>query len=234
MLSAVFPKVILRRWFLVLLAFVVAIALSSCNPANFRTAAAQASQLVYSIPAEPKTFNLVLSKESPNVFGPIYEGMLTENGVTGELEPGLAESWEISEDKLRIVFTLREGLKWSDGQPLTADDVLFTFNQLYYNKDIPTSYRDVLQIGKSRALPKLRKLDDRRVEFTAPEPFAPLLRTVGGVAILPKHALRESVRTKDKDGNLKFLSTWGTDTDPTKIVSNGPYKLNTSRLSRGE
>lgn len=221
--SAVLPNIPLRRWFLVLLAFVVAIALFGCNPTDFKTEAAQVSQLVSAIPADPKTFNLVLSQESPNVFGPIYEGLLIENGVTGELEPGLAESWQ--EEKQRIVFTLREGLKWSDGKPLRVDDVLFTFNKLYFNKDIPTSYRDVLQIGKSRALPKLRKLDDRRVEFTTPEPFAPFLRTVGGVAILPEHALRESVTTKDKNGNLQFVSTWGTDTAPTKIISNGPYKL---------
>lgn len=211
----------IRRWFLVFLTFVVALALGSCNPADFKTEAAQ-SQLVDVIFAEPKTFNLVLSQESPNVFGPTYEGLTTEDGV-GKIQPALAESWQ--EEKQRIVFTLRKGLKWSDGQPLTVDDVLFTFNNLYFNEGIPTSYRDVLRIGKSRALPKLRKIDDRQVEFTVPEPFAPFLRTVGGVAILPEHALRQSVTTKDKDGNLQFLSTWGTDTDPAKIISNGPYKL---------
>ena len=120
----------LRRWFLVLLTFVVAIALSGCNPTEFRSAAAQVPQLVYAIPAEPKTFNYVLSNESPNVFEPLYEGLITENRLTTEIEPGLAESWQ--EEKQRIVFTLREGLKWSDGQPLTVDDVLFTFNELYF------------------------------------------------------------------------------------------------------
>ncbi|MUL35596.1 ABC transporter substrate-binding protein [Gloeocapsopsis dulcis] len=214
---------ILRRWIAIGLSFVLAIALAGCNPQNYRTEAAQVSQVVTAITADPKTFNLVLSKESPNVFGPIYEGMLTENGVTGELSPGLAERWE--EDGQRIIFTLREGLKWSDGQPLTTDDVLFTFNELYFSTEIPTSYRDILQIGESKALPQLRKIDDRRIEVTSPEPFAPLLRTVGGVSILPKHALQQAANTKDRNGNLIFLSTWGTDTDPAKIVSNGPYKL---------
>ena len=217
------PINMLGRWFLVLLALVMAIALSGCNPTEFKSEAAQVPQLVSAISADPKTFNLVLSNESPNVFAPIYEGLITENGVTGEIEPGLAESWQ--EEKQRIVFTLRKGLKWSDGKALTVDDVLFSFNDIYFNKDIPTSYRDVIQIGKSRALPKLRKLDDRRVEFTVPEPFAPFLRTAGGFAILPEHALRQSVTTKNRDGSLQFLSTWGTDTDPAKIISNGPYKL---------
>jgi peptide/nickel transport system substrate-binding protein len=216
------PVAMLRRLFLVMLTFVVAIALNGCNPDDFKTEAAQVSQLVDAIAADPKTFNLVLSQESPNVFGPTYEGLTTEDGV-GNIQPALAESWQ--EEKQRIVFTLRKDLKWSDGQPLTVDDVLFTFNEVYFNEGIPTSYRDVLRVGKSRALPKLRKLDERRVEFTVPEPFAPFLRTAGGVAILPEHALRQSVTTKDKDGNLQFLSTWGTDTDPAKIISNGPYKL---------
>lgn len=210
-----------RKWLVLILLFLSG-AVSSCNLAEFKSSAAQVPQLVYAIAADPKTFNVVLSNESPNVFSPIYEGLITENEV-GELQPGLAESW--SDQGQKIVFTLRKNLKWSDGKPLTVDDVLFTFNQLYYNKGIPTSIRDVLQVGKSRALPKLRKIDDRTVEFTTPEPFAPFLRTVGGVPILPEHALRESVTTKGKDGNLKFLSTWGTDTDPDKIISNGPYML---------
>jgi peptide/nickel transport system substrate-binding protein len=225
MISAVFSNIPLCRWFLVLLTFVLAIALGACNPAQFKIAAAHVPQLVYRIPADPKTFNYALSSESPNVFGPIYEGLITENGVNGEVEPDLAESWEISEDKQRIVFTLRQGLKWSDGEPLTVDDVVFTFNDIFLNEKIPTDIKDVLRIGKSRALPKVRKLDERRVEFTVPEPFAPFLRTAGELAILPEHALRESVMAKDRNGKPQFLSTWGTDTDPQKIIGNGPYHM---------
>lgn len=223
MLRAFFPTSMLRRWFLVLLAFVVAIALSSCNPTNFRTAAAQVPQLIDSTLGDPKTFNYALSQELPNVFSYIYEGLIGENGK-GEIEPTLAESWEIAEDKKRIVFTLREGLKWSDGEPLTVDDVVFTYNDIYFNEKIPTDIRDILRIGKDRLLPSVRKLDERRVEFTVPEPFAPFLRYTG-LAILPAHALRESVNTKDSGGNPNFLSMWGTNTDPKQIVGNGLYKL---------
>jgi len=60
------------------------------------------------------------------------------------------------------------GLKWSDGEPLTVDDVVFTYNDIYLNEKIPTDIKDILRIGKSRALPKIRKLDNRRVEFTVP------------------------------------------------------------------
>ena len=213
-----------RRWLAVVLVLISAIAFSSCSVSNFETNAAQVPQLVDSTLGDPKTFNLPLSQESPNVFGYIYEGLVSENGK-GQLEPALAESWEFAPDKKSIVFTLRDALKWSDGEPLTVDDVVFTYNDIYLNEKIPTDIRDILRIGKSRALPSVRKLDDRRVEFTVPEPFAPFLRYAGGLPILPAHALRESIRTKDSQGNLKFLSTWGTDTDPKKIVCNGMYTL---------
>jgi len=219
-----------RRWLAVLLALVMACSLTGCNW-KLKTEAAQVPQLISSVLSDPKTFNAVLSEESPNIFGFTYEGLITENGLTGEVEPVLAESWEISADKKRIVFTLREGLKWSDGQPLTADDVVFTYNDLYFNESIPTSARDVLRIGKNRALPKVRKLDDRRVEFTVPEPFAPFLRNTG-LSILPAHALRESVITKDEKGNPRFLSTWGIDTKPEEIIVNGPYKLESYSTSQ--
>jgi peptide/nickel transport system substrate-binding protein len=213
-----------RRWLSVVLALLSAIALTSCSLSQFTSEAAQVPQLVEGTLGEPKTFNYPLSQESPNVFGLIYEGLIGENGLTGEIEPALAESWEIAPDKKRIVFTMREELKWSDGQPLTVDDVVFTYNDIYFNEKIPTDIRDILKIGKNRLLPSVRKLDERRVEFTVPEPFAPFLRYTG-LAILPAHALRESVTTKDAKGNLKFLSTWGTDTDPKKIICNGLYTL---------
>ena len=225
MISAVFSTTTLRRWFSVLLASILAIALSGCTLSQFKTEAAQVPQIVFRNPGDPQSFNYAMNQASPTVFGYIYDGLIAENGVTADIEPALAESWEISEDSKQIVFTLREGLKWSDGEPLTTNDVVFTYNDIYFNERIPTDFRDVLRIGESRALPKVRKLDDRRVEFTVPETFAPFLRTVGGVAILPEHALRESVFTNNRDGKPKFLSTWGTDTDPKKIIASGAYTL---------
>ncbi|MBF2021347.1 MAG: ABC transporter substrate-binding protein [Hydrococcus sp. C42_A2020_068] len=215
---------ICRRGIAIVLGILVTVSLGACNPASFRSQAAQVPQVVFSIISDPKTFNAVLSAESPNVFGYIYEGLITENPITGKKEPALAESWQVSEDKLKFVFTLRKGLKWSDGQPLTADDVVFSYNDLYLNQNIPNNYKDSLKIGLSQAFPKIRQLDDRRVEFILPEPYAPFLDTAG-LPILPAHILRKTLETKDAEGRLKFLSTWGVDTPPEQIIVNGPYKL---------
>jgi peptide/nickel transport system substrate-binding protein len=228
--SPIFPS-IWRKWLAVVLALTSAIALTSCNPTEFKTASAEVPQMVSSVLSDPKTFNYALNQESPNIFGLTYEGLVSENALTGEIEPALAQSWEISEDKKRIVMTLREGLKWSDDEPLTAEDVVFTYNDIYLNKEIPTDARDILRIGKSRALPKVRKLNERQVEFIVPEPFAPFLGSTG-LPILPAHALQEAVKTKDKDGKPKFLTMWGVDTPPNQIIVNGPYKV--ERYDSGE
>ena len=216
--------VIWRHWLILMLALLCAIAFSACSLSQFETEAAQVPQLVRGILSDPKTFNYALSQESPNVFELINEGLITENPITGDTEPALAESWKISPNKLKIEFTLREGLQWSDGEPLTVDDVVFTYNEIYLNEAIPTDARDILRVGQSRELPTVSKLDNRRVEFTVPEPFAPILGSIS-LPILPAHILREFVENKDADGKPQFLSIWGVDTPPEQIIVNGLYQL---------
>ncbi|MEH2023526.1 ABC transporter substrate-binding protein [Nostoc sp.] len=211
-------------WLPIILTSATALILTACNPTSFKSAAAQVPQLVSAILSDPKTFNYPLSQESPNVFPLIYEGLITQNPITAKVEPALAESWQISDDKLKIVFTLREGLKWSDGQPLTVDDVVFTYNDIYLNEAIPTDVRDALRIGESRKLPTVRKVDERRVEFSVPEPFRPFLLSTGS-PILPAHVLQKSIKTKDQDGKPIFLTQWGVDTPVNEIIVNGPYKI---------
>ncbi|OZH55699.1 peptide ABC transporter substrate-binding protein, partial [Hydrocoleum sp. CS-953] len=195
--------------------------LSACRPAtsNYQ------SRIVVSTPSDASTFNYPLNQSAYSVFGYIYDGLIIENGVTGELEPALAESWEVSEDGQTIVITLQEDLKWSDGKPLTVDDVVFSYNEIYLNDKIPSSFKDILRIGQSGALPTVKKIDNLRVEFSTPEPFAPFVRYAGGLPILPAHALKESVRTTNSEGELNYLTKWGTDTPVTEIVGNGMYRI---------
>ncbi len=199
--------------------------LTACNP-TVLTANPGQLPLVIPILSDPKTFNFVLATDetSANVGGMILDGLVTQNPLTGDIEPALAEAWEISEDNLQIIHTLRPNLQWSDGKPLTADDVVFTYNQLYLNPEIPTGMRDILKIGQSEGLPEVTKIDERRVKFTIPEPFAPFLG-ITGASIYPAHILEKTVEQKDRDGKLKFLSTWSLDTPPEKIVASGSYKL---------
>lgn len=168
--------------------------------------------------SDPKSFNPVIAKETSttNVTGLIFEGLTQMNPFTTEIEPLLAKSWEFSKDGKVWTFYLRDDIKWSDGKPFTADDVVFTYNQLYYNKTIPASARDILTIeGKDI---KVEKTDNLTVKFTLPKPFAPLLSALG-MDILPKHILEPVVKAD------KFNSHWGIDAQPAQIIGTGPFML---------
>ncbi|MEL6911893.1 MAG: ABC transporter substrate-binding protein [Cyanobacteria bacterium J06598_4] len=210
----------------VVMAALLLLTLSACNPSALLANPDQPPQLVRTILGAPRTFNPVIATDgtSADVGGILFEGLVTQNPITGELKPALAESWSISDNDLEIIYTLKPNLKWSDGEPLTVDDVVFTYNQLYLNSDIPTGMRDVLRIGQSGALPQVTKVNQRQVKFTVPEPFAPFLG-VTGAAIFPAHILKDTVEQKDRDGKLEFLSTWTVDTPAEQIVSSGAYKL---------
>jgi peptide/nickel transport system substrate-binding protein len=121
-MSAVFSKICA-------LLLVVVLGLTGCN-----SNAAQPNQLAITDLGEPATFNPALNSVSTNFFGYTAESLIGANGK-GEIEPALAESWQINGNT--IIFTLRPNLKWSDGAPLTADDVDFSFNEVYFNPAIP-------------------------------------------------------------------------------------------------
>ncbi len=63
------------------------------------------------------------------IVGDIFEGLVTEDAGAAAI-PGMAESWEVSEDGLVYTFNLRDGIKWSDGVPVTAGDFVFAFQRL--------------------------------------------------------------------------------------------------------
>lgn len=166
---------------------------------------------------DPKTFNQMLAEEqsSEQVLDLLFEGLVEANGVTGELEPALATGWEYSEDGTIWTFHLRRGVKWHDGKPFTADDVVFTYDVIY-DENIPTSSRDVFTIDGKYL--QVEKVDDYTVRFILPKPFAPMLVNMTQ-EILPKHLLEKPW----KEG--RFTKTWGIDTKPQEIVGTGPFKL---------
>ena len=174
--------------------------------------------LVEAASSDPKTFNNIVSTDanSDAATSLLFEGLTTEDPSTLKVIPNLAQSWDVSPDGIQWTFHLREDVKWFDGTPFSADDVVFTFNDLIYNPDIPSSSRDVLTIdGKPL---KVEKLDEYTVRFTLPVKFAPFLRAMSQ-SILPKHCLLQAVKNK------KFSFTWGIDTPPEQIVGTGPFML---------
>lgn len=167
--------------------------------------------------AEPKTFNPLLAKETSSsaILAPLFDSLVTRDLETLQFRPALAASWETSSDGRSWTFRLREGVRWSDGQPFTADDVIFTLD-LIYDEKVETTTREILKIdGKPF---QYEKVDAHTVRITTPTPFGPFLDVLG-FSILPRHKLEAAW----KEG--KFNSTWQVDTPPTELVGTGPYTI---------
>ncbi|MBI3882526.1 MAG: ABC transporter substrate-binding protein, partial [Verrucomicrobia bacterium] len=108
-------------------------------------------------------------------------------------------------------------LRWSDGAPITADDVLFTYRAIY-DTNVASATSDIVKIkGQPFAV---SKVDDLTVKIVTPETFAPFLESVGaGIPIVPKHKLEKALAGK------KFEAALGIDTAPEDLVCSGPFKL---------
>jgi peptide/nickel transport system substrate-binding protein len=146
---------------------------------------------------------LASDSASHGVAGLIYNGLVKYDGDLN-LVGDLAESWDISPDGLTITFKLRRGVKWQDGTPFTAHDVMFTY-QVMIDPKTPTAYG-----GDYKQVKKAKVLDDCTFQVTYPKPFAPALGS-WTLAILPKHLL------EGKDITKSPLAR--------RPVGTGPYKF---------
>ncbi len=131
---------------------------------------------------------LASDSASHSIAGLIYNGLVKydkDMNIVGDL----AESWDISDDGLVITFHLRKGVKWHDGKPFTAKDVLYTY-QVTVDPKTPTAYAgDFLKVKKAEVL------DDYTFRVTYDKPFAPSLISWSS-AILPRHLLEGQDITK--------------------------------------
>ena len=166
----------------------------------------------------PKTFNPCNTKDatSSEMAGLMYDGLVKTNPRTGTVEPLLAKSFEI--DGNDYIIHLRKGIKWTDGKPITADDVMYTYNDIVFRGYGNPSTMDAMKVdGK---LPELVKIDDYTVKFTTPKPFAPFLRQLS-YPIVPEHYFK---KYSDK-GESVFNAFLTPNTPPEEIVSSGAFKL---------
>ena len=168
----------------------------------------------------PKTFNSWNSMDatSSQASDIMFDALVSTDAYTGEVYPRLAKSIKVLPDNRTYIIELRHGLKWSDGKPITADDVFFTWNTIVFGGYGNTSTRDTMYIDDK--LPKIEKLDKYTVKFTTPVPFSPFLRQLS-VPIAPKHILEPIT----KQGKKAFASFWGSNTNPSDFVTSGAFRL---------
>ncbi|MCM8821481.1 MAG: ABC transporter substrate-binding protein [Candidatus Omnitrophica bacterium] len=183
-----------------------------------RSDATHGGSVVISSSSIPKSFNPVVAKETSTTFitGFIFEGLTATDGITQQVKPNLAISWNIDSTGKIWTFYLRKDVYWNDGIQFTARDVKFTFDRLIFNPDIPTSSRDVLSIDGKPI--KVEVVEKFAVRFYLPERFAPFLRLMGQ-EILPEHKYKQIVDRK------AFSFSMGLDSKPEDIVGTGPFML---------
>lgn len=147
----------------------------------------------------PKSFNYYINNavDASIVFGLTYETLLEMHPETLEFMPLLAKKWEISKDKRIFTFEIDERAKWADGKPLTAQDVLFTYETIMN----PSNLTSVQRIFLSR-FEKPEILDERKIRFKSKMVHYNNFITLASLAILPKHLFEG--KNFNKDFNLKL------------------------------
>ncbi|KQX43064.1 peptide ABC transporter substrate-binding protein [Devosia sp. Root436] len=162
-----------------LIAAVSAALLASVAPASAQAVLTASSEQTTTYVRNFNPFGQTSARATTLDF--IYEPLVVFNRLKGN-QPHfrLAESFELADDLKSITFTLRDGLKWSDGEALTADDVVFTYD---YIKQFPAL--DFISV--SALLASVEKVDDRTVRFNLNEPNSLIANTIVGMPIVPEH-----------------------------------------------
>lgn len=181
---------------------------------------------------EPKTFNTDVPGDAYSMAAQtyIFDSLVRYNPMTCDASPALAKSWEIGADKKTYTFHLRHGLKWSDGAPFNADDVIFTMDCIFAEITDPATGEKKLRypnrgaddftFGGKRM--QYHKVDDYTVVLYTPEIFSTFVVNVANILLLPKHKLQAAF----DDGS--FLKMWSSQTaidHPEEIVGMGPYVI---------
>jgi dipeptide transport system substrate-binding protein len=205
--------------------------------------AASALALGAAVPAMAKTF-VYCSEASPEGFDPapytagttfdasahpVYNRLVEFKKGTTEVEPGLAESWEVSADGLEYTFKLRQGVKWQSNEKFTptrdfnADDVIFSYDR-QGNKDNPwheyiagVTYEYYTSMEMPSLIKEIVKVDDNTVKFVLTRPEAPFLADIA----MPFASIvsKEYADALDKAGTREDFNNLPIGTGPFKFVA---------------
>ena len=174
--------------------------------------------LVAAVTKDPANFNRLFASGLADiaVVERLSADLVHINRNTLQLEPALAVSWEPDNTGRVYTIRLRRGVRFSDGSPFTADDVVFTF-QVLTDPKIETTM--AAQIETDGAFPSVKKIDDYTVALTFKHTVGMGLRMLDSVPIIPRKRLWKAYR----EGRLP--TAWGATADPSEVVGLGPFRL---------
>ncbi len=141
-----------------------------------------------------RNFNPFSPSVAPMTMQAIYEPMMIFNPADGSTTPWLAKEWTAAPDGKSITFTLRDDVKWSDGEPLVAKDVAYTFK---LQKELKGGYDYLKSVTED---------DAHKVTFTFDRPYSPALLDIGQLTIIPEH-IWSKIADPAKDTNENPVGT---------------------------
>jgi peptide/nickel transport system substrate-binding protein len=174
-----------------------------------------------------KTLNYLVADDEPSVLLTLFlmnDRLVALDHREQKYVPSLAESYTIAPDGLTLDVTLRDGLKFSDGAPLTSKDVDFSLRAVYDKRTNSPVFRDSLLIGGKEIAAKV--VDERKLQLILPEKVASVENYLENLAILPEHVLRKGYSSG------KLGEAWKITDDPASIVTSGPFSVES--VSPGE
>ncbi|HLU35451.1 MAG TPA: ABC transporter substrate-binding protein [Thermomicrobiales bacterium] len=148
-------------------------------------------------------------------IGNLFNTLAFQNPIDGTMVPDLADYWEVADDGVTYTFYLNQNATWHDGVPVTADDVVMTF-------DAVMSPDSASPLGSefTGSVASYRAIDEHTFEIVSLSPMALFLeKTVAAIQIMPKHIW----------GEIPFAE-WGsapgsTGTDPSQVIGSGPFRF---------
>jgi peptide/nickel transport system substrate-binding protein len=185
-----------------------------------QTVGKQGGTIVYRIQAPVKTLNYLLADDEPTLLATLFliNGRLIElDHPSQQHVPSLAESYTTAADGRTVDVVLREGLKFSDGQPLTTADVEFTMKAIYDERTKSPIFRDAMMVNGKMI--ETNSIDARNIQFIFPEKVGSVENYLENLVVLPKHKLVDAFM----DG--KLAESLRIDSDPSTIVTSGPFTV---------
>ena len=177
--------------------------------------------LRYPLPGEPSTFNLLAAQDARSTLvSKLFTATLLElDPMQQTFQPGVAESWQISEDGLTVTLKLRPGLLFGDGIPLSAEDVLFTFRQIMREDSQSHFKTDLLFPGQSL---KFESPDAQTIRILLARPDASMEFFLSQLPVLPRHLLPAASGPIEQQWNLETPAQQMTGLGPFLIESHQP------------
>ena len=224
----------MSRKLLILLNFVILILGVSCStpqestevarrmtsiPADFvrvETQGRAGGVLRYALAGEPRTFNPLAAQDTRSkLVAYLTSGTLLEfNALTQTVTGGIAKEWELGEDGVTMTLKLRRDIRFSDGAELTADDIVFTFEQIH-DRDSENAARETFLI-EGEAI-QVEPTDSHTLQFQFPRPHAAAEYLLTAFPVLPRHLFREAGKNIEE--------YWGLETRPQQMAGLGPFVL---------